>query len=212
MNSLLSRLSELRIIPVVIIEDEESAEPLAESLINGGLPCVEITFRTDAARNVLARMRKAFPSLLMGAGTVLTTDQVDRAADAGAEFIVSPGINPKVVEYCLKKNIPITPGIATPTEVEMAIELGMEVVKFFPAEALGGIPYLQAISAPYPKMKFIPTGGINESNVVSYLTQRNVLACGGSWMVKKEHIKSGSFNEIEKLTRSAVSLIGSVIK
>ena len=207
MNKILEQLSSLRIIPVVIINNENASEQLAQSLINCGLPCMEVTFRTNEAVNVIIRVKKAFPSMLLGAGTVITIDQVKIAKDAGAEFIVSPGLNPKVVEYCLKENIVITPGVVTPTEIEQAIELGLNVVKFFPAEACGGTAYLKAISAPYKNMKFIPTGGINQWNLKSYLELPYVLACGGSWMVDQSLIAKGNFEEIEERTRSAVALL-----
>ncbi len=209
MNNTLKQLSSLRIIPVVIINNENASEQLAQSLINGGLPCMEVTFRTNEAVNVIKRVKKAFPSMLLGAGTVITIDQVKIAKDAGAEFIVSPGLNPKVVEYCLKENIVITPGVVTPSEVEQAIELGLNVVKFFPAEACGGTAYLKAISAPYKNMKFIPTGGINQWNLKSYLELPYVLACGGSWMVDQSLIAKGNFQESEERTRSAFALLDS---
>ncbi len=207
MNNILEQLSSLRIIPVVIINNVDASEQLAQSLINGGLPCMEITFRTDEAVKVLERMQKAFPSMLLGAGTVLSIEQVKIAVNAGAKFIVSPGLNPKVVEYCLKENILITPGVVTPSDIERAIDLGLDVVKFFPAEACGGVPYLKAISAPYRYMKFIPTGGINASNVASYLDMPAVLACGGSWMVDQCLIANGDFKAIEHRTHTAVTLV-----
>jgi 2-dehydro-3-deoxyphosphogluconate aldolase / (4S)-4-hydroxy-2-oxoglutarate aldolase len=206
--NILEQLGSQGVIPVVIIENENAAEPLAEALVRGGLPCAEVTFRTQAARNTIVRMRKANSSMLIGAGTVLTVEQVNMAIGAGAQFIVSPGMNPKVVEYCLDRQIPITPGVATPTEIERAMEIGLEVVKFFPAEACGGLKYLKAIAAPYRTMRFIPTGGIDESNIGSYLGFPRVLACGGSWMVKPELIAGGCFDEIERLTRSALELVG----
>ncbi len=209
MNKILEQVSSAGIIPVIAIDNAQDAEPLASALIEGGLPCAEVTFRTAAAKESIARIAKAFPAMHLGAGTVLTVDQVKAAIDSGAKYIVSPGINPKTVEYCVSQNIPVTPGIATPTEIEMALELGLDVVKFFPAEPLGGILYLKAISAPYKGLKFIPTGGIDESNLLSYLKLPNVIACGGSWMVKAELINGKQFGEIKRLTEQAVKLRGS---
>ena len=195
------------IVPVVVLNDVKNAVPLAQSLINGGLPCAEVTFRTEAAQQSIAEISKNFPQMFVGAGTVLTTEQVDRAVDAGAKFIVSPGFNPKVVEYCIKKGYPVTPGIMTPTELEMALEFGLDVVKFFPAENAGGLKMIKAMAAPYTKMKFMPTGGINPQNVREYLQCDKILACGGSWMVKGDLINSGNFAEIEKLTKEASQIV-----
>lgn len=195
------------IVPVVVLNDVKNAVPLAQSLINGGLPCAEVTFRTEAAQESIAEISKNFPQMFVGAGTVLTTEQVDRAVDAGAKFIVSPGFNPKVVEYCIKKGYPVTPGIMTPTELEMALEFGLDVVKFFPAENAGGLKMIKAMAAPYTKMKFMPTGGINPQNVREYLQCDKILACGGSWMVKGDLINSGNFAEIEKLTKEASQIV-----
>jgi 2-dehydro-3-deoxyphosphogluconate aldolase / (4S)-4-hydroxy-2-oxoglutarate aldolase len=207
MKTVFDQIRSFGIIPVVIIEDENAAEPLAEALKEGGLPCAEITFRTDAAQRAIAKIKKTFPSLLLGAGTVLSINQVKIAVDAGAQFIVSPGINPTVVEYCQNNNIQIIPGVVTPTEIESALERKLEVVKFFPAEACGGIKYLRAISAPYKGIDFIPTGGIDETNVLSYLNFNRVFACGGSWMVKPNLIAKGAFDEIRNLTRAAVTMV-----
>ena len=208
MNPLLEQIGRLRIVPVVIIQDELDAEPLAQALLDGGLPTMEITFRTDAAKPAIGRIAKSHPSIVLGAGTVLTVDQVKAAVDAGAKYIVSPGIPRKVVEYCLKKNICVTPGVVTPTEIGVALELGLDVVKFFPAEASGGIEYLKAISAPFPNLKFIPTGGIDESNLLPYLQHPKVLAVGGSWMVKPALIAGKQFGEITRLTAQAIQKRG----
>jgi 2-dehydro-3-deoxyphosphogluconate aldolase/(4S)-4-hydroxy-2-oxoglutarate aldolase len=205
MNTILDRLALNGIVPVVVIDDETKAVPLAEALLEGGLSTMEVTFRTSAARNAIAHATKAYPAMLVGAGTVLTVEQAKAAVDAGAQYIVSPGLNSKVVEYCQCNNIAVTPGVATPTEIEAAMEMGLEVVKFFPAEANGGLDYLKAISAPYGKMKFIPTGGIDESNLLLYLKFPKVLACGGSWMVRADLIASKNFKEIQRLTGQAVS-------
>ena len=207
MNDTLVQIGKTGIVPVVVLNNASDAEPLAEALINGGLPCAEVTFRTEAAEDSIKLMSKKFPEMFVGAGTVLTTEQVDRAIGAGAKFIVSPAFNPKVVEYCLKNNYPITPGIMTPTELEMALEFGLDVVKFFPAENAGGLKMIKAMAAPYTKMKFMPTGGINPQNVREYLQCDKILACGGSWMVKGDLINSGNFAEIEKLTKEASQIV-----
>lgn len=207
MKEVLQKIGQTGIIPVVVLNKVSDAVPLAQSLINGGLPCAEVTFRTDAAQESISAISKAFPQMFVGAGTVLTTEQVDRAVESGAKFIVSPGFNPKVVEYCIKKGYPITPGIMTPTELEMALDFGLDVVKFFPAENAGGLKMIKAMAAPYTKMKFMPTGGINTSNVRDYLSYEKILACGGSWMVKGELINSGNFAEIEKLTKEAAQIV-----
>lgn len=207
MNEILKKIGSTGIVPVVVLNNVNDAEPLAESLIKGGLPCAEVTFRTDAAEESIKMMTTKFPDMFVGAGTVLTTEQVDRAIGAGAKFIVSPGFNPKVVEYCLKNNYPITPGIMTPTELEMALGFGLDVVKFFPAENAGGLKMIKAMSAPYTMMKFMPTGGINAVNVRDYLACDKILACGGSWMVKGDLIKEGNFAEIEKLTAEASKIV-----
>jgi 2-dehydro-3-deoxyphosphogluconate aldolase/(4S)-4-hydroxy-2-oxoglutarate aldolase len=205
MHSELQKLRTVRVVPVVAIEDAADAEPLARALIAGGLPCAEITFRTDAAADAMRAMSKV-AGMQVGAGTVLSVDQVKEAVDAGATFMVSPGFNPKVVGYCVENGIPITPGTANPTDIEMALEHGLEVVKFFPAEAYGGLATLKALSAPYRHMRFIPTGGINAGNLVSYLKFKPVLACGGSWMVKSDLIKAKKFDDIATLTKEAVAL------
>jgi 2-dehydro-3-deoxyphosphogluconate aldolase/(4S)-4-hydroxy-2-oxoglutarate aldolase len=206
LNEILEEIGKLGIVPVVKVDDAKDAVPLARALIKGGLPVAEITFRTEAAQEAIENIASALPQMLVGAGTVLNIDQVKRAVAAGARFIVSPGFNPSVVEYCVSQNIPVTPGCSNPTDIEMALAYGLEVVKFFPAEASGGIGTIKAISAPYGMVKFIPTGGINEKNIKEYLANNKVLACGGSWMVKDELIKAGRFDEIERLTREAVAL------
>ena len=204
MNEVLKKIGEIGIIPVVVLDDAKDAEPLAKALIEGGLPCAEVTFRTAAAEEVIRKMATAYPDLFVGAGTVLTPEQVDEAMEAGAKFIVSPGLNPRVVKYCIEKNIPILPGCATPSEVEQAIELGLKAVKFFPAEAAGGLNMIKSMSAPYGNIKFMPTGGINEENMLAYLSFDKIIACGGSFMVKDSLIEAGKFDEITALTRSAV--------
>jgi len=195
------------IIPVVSIPRLEQALPLAESLLEGGLPCAEITFRTAAAAESIAQIRMRFPEILLGAGTVLTTEQAETAISAGAQFIVSPGTNPTVIEYCQTKTMPIFPGACTPTEIEMAMAKGVEILKFFPAEAMGGVKFLQAICAPYRQLRFIPTGGIDTNNLGQYLSLPQVLACGGSWMVKSELMSAGEFDRIKQLVKEAVVLV-----
>jgi 2-dehydro-3-deoxyphosphogluconate aldolase/(4S)-4-hydroxy-2-oxoglutarate aldolase len=207
MNKTLEQIGLLGIVPVIAIEKAEHAEPLAQALADGGLPVAEVTFRTAAARDAIARIASRFPNMLLGAGTVLTIDQVKAARDAGAKFIVAPGLNRNVVEYCVSQDIPVTPGVSTPSDVEAALELGLDVVKFFPAEAAGGLAFLKALAGPYGKVKYIPTGGIDESNLLAYLRFPKTLACGGSWMVKAEMINTGKFGEIKALTSRAVSLM-----
>ena len=204
MHDILKKLGRLGIIPVIKIDNVSDAVPLAKALCDGGLPCAEITFRTDAAEESIRRITQALPDMLVGAGTVLTTDQVDRAVAAGAKFIISPGLNPTIVKYCMDKDILITPGCATPSDIEVAIELGLGVVKFFPAEANGGINAIKAMSAPYTQMKFMPTGGVNAKNLNDYLSYSKIIACGGSWMVDPKLINAGDFAGIEKLTREAI--------
>lgn len=207
MNDGLNLINKLGIVPVVVLDDVKDALPLGKALIDGGLPCAEVTFRTDAAEESIRQMAREFPDMLVGAGTVLTIEQVDRAVNAGAKFIVSPGINPKVVKYCVDNNITITPGVSNPTNVETALEFGLDVVKFFPAEAAGGLKYIKAIAAPYVNMKFMPTGGINAENVKDYLAYDRIFACGGSWMVKGSLIKAGEFDKIKELTEEAVKIV-----
>lgn len=205
MNEVLSKIQKMGIVPVIKLDNAKDAVPLAKALCEGGLPCAEVTFRTAAAEESIRLMRNAYPDMLIGAGTVLTTEQVDQAVNAGATFIVSPGLNPKIVRYCVDKNIPITPGCANPSDIEAAIELGLEVVKFFPAEAAGGLNMIKAMSAPYVNMKFMPTGGINAKNLNSYLDFPKIIACGGSWMVSDDLIKAGDFEKITVLTMEAVT-------
>ena len=205
MNKVLEEISKIGIVPVIALDRAEDAEPLAKALCDGGLPCAEVTFRTAAAEESIRIMSDRFPDMLVGAGTVLTTEQVDRAVNAGAKFIVSPGLNPKVVKYCVDKNIPITPGTSNPSDVEAAIELGLDVVKFFPAEAAGGLNMIKSMAAPYTNMKFMPTGGINAKNLTSYLDFNRIIACGGSWMVSKDMINAKDWAGITALTKEAVA-------
>ena len=201
----LTKILNHRIIPVVAIQDVGHALPLADALIRGGLPCAEITFRTAAAAAAIEAIAKR-GDIDVGAGTVLKVDQVKQAVDAGATFIVSPGFNPKVVGYCIDNHIAITPGVSNPTDIEMALDFGLEILKFFPAEAFGGLKTLKSMSAPYTMMRFIPTGGIGPDNVLDYLKHPKVAACGGSWMVKSDLIAGGQFERITELTREAVAI------
>ena len=207
MNEVLEKIQKIGIVPVVVLDDAKDAAPLAKALCEGGLPCAEVTFRTAAAEESIRIMAKEFPEMLVGAGTVLTTEQVDRAVNAGAKFIVSPGLNPTVVKYCVDKGIPVTPGTSNPSDVEMAISLGLDVVKFFPAEPSGGLNMIKAVAEPYTMLKFMPTGGLNPQNVTSYLQYDKIFACGGSWMVKGNLVKEGAFDEITRLTKEAVELV-----
>ena len=196
----------MRIIPVVAIQDANDSVQLADTLIEGGLPCAEITFRTAAAIDAIRIMAQR-GDILVGAGTVLKVDQVKAAVDAGAQFMVSPGFNPKVAGYCVENNIMITPGISTPSDIEAALDFGLEVLKFFPAEAFGGLKTLKAMSGPYATVEFIPTGGISPMNLLDYLQFSKVLACGGTWVAKSDLISEGKFDQILRNTKEAVSLV-----
>ena len=203
-NEMISELYSIGLIPVIKIENPDDALPLAKALIDGGLPAAEITFRTKCAAEAIKNITEAYPEMLVGAGTVLTTEQVDAAIAAGSKFIVSPGLNPKVVSYCLSKGVPMLPGCSNPSDIEAAIELGLSTVKFFPAEAAGGLKMLKAMAAPYGQITFMPTGGINADNLLEYLKFNKIIACGGSFMVKDELIKEKKWDEITALTRNAV--------
>ena len=205
MNQILEQLGTYGIVPVVVLQDAAKAEPLAEALCKGGLACAEVTFRTDAAEESIRIMSEKFPEMLVGAGTVLTIEQADRAVKAGAKFIVSPGLNPEVVKWCQAHEVPVIPGIVTPTEMAQAIGLGLTMVKFFPAEPAGGLKYIRAIAAPYTMMKFMPTGGINAKNLTNYLDFKKIIACGGSWMVNKDMIAAKDWAGITALTKEAVA-------
>lgn len=207
MQELLQKIEAMGVVPVVVLQEEKDALPLAKALMDGGLPCAEVTFRTEAAEASIGAMVKAYPKMLVGAGTVLTTEQVDRAVGAGAKFIVSPGFDPEIVDYCLERQIPILPGCITPSELAQAVKRELQVVKFFPAEQYGGLSTIKALSAPYPQLLFMPTGGISAKNLVDYLGFDKILACGGSWMVKGDWITRGAFDKIEEMTREAVNLV-----
>lgn len=198
------------VVPVVVLEDAKDAVPLAEALVKGGLPCAEVTFRTDAAEESIRLMCEKYPEMLVGAGTVLTTVQVDRAVAAGAKFIVSPGFDAEIVDYCLEKEIPVLPGCITPSEVAQAVKRGLRTVKFFPAEQAGGLPMIKAMAAPYTMLKFMPTGGISTKNLKDYLGFDKIICCGGSWMVKGDMIKNKEFDKIAEMTKEAVELAASV--
>lgn len=200
MMTLEQRLAQIKIVPVIAINHAQQALPLAKVLMENGLPCAEITFRTEAAQEAIRLMRDAYPEMLIGAGTVLTTAQVDQAQQAGADFIVSPGLNPTTVKYCQQRGIAIVPGVNNPSLVEQAMELGLRTLKFFPAEPSGGIAMLKALSAVYP-VKFMPTGGISAANVQHYLDLPSVVACGGTWMVPTDLMDKGDWSAIAKLVR-----------
>ena len=206
-NNMISELYSIGLIPVIKIENAEDAVPLAKALIDGGLPAAEITFRTKCAAEAIKNITDAYPEMLVGAGTVLTTEQVDAAIAAGSKFIVSPGLNPKTVSYCLSKGVPMLPGCANPSDVEAALELGLTTVKFFPAEAVGGLKMLKAMAAPYGQLTFMPTGGINENNLLDYLKFNKIIACGGSFMVNEELIKAKDWAAITALTKNAVKIM-----
>ncbi len=212
MNKVLDELCSYGVVPVVVLNRAEDAKPLAEALCNGGLKCAEVTFRTDAAEESIKIMSKEFPEMMVGAGTVLTIDQVDRAVAAGARFIVSPGFDPEIVDYCLSKEIPVVPGCVTPSEVAQGVKRGLEVLKFFPAQQAGGVAMIKAMAAPYTGVKFMPTGGINAKNLEEYLSFSKIVACGGSWMVKADLIDSGDFKKITELTAEAVKLVENIRK
>ena len=212
MNQILEQLGIYGIVPVVVLQDAAKAEPLAKALCKGGLACAEVTFRTDAAEESIRIMSEKFPEMLVGAGTVLTTEQADRAVKAGAKFIVSPGLNPEVVKWFQAYEVPVIPGIVTPTEMAQAIGLGLTMVKFFPAEPAGGISMIKAMAAPYTGIRFMPTGGINAKNLEEYLSCDKILCCGGSWMVKGDLVKAGEFDKIKELTAEAKNLADSIRK
>ena len=210
MKTMEQRLEEYGVVPVVVLKDTKDAIPLADALMEGGLSCAEVTFRTDAAEESIRLMSEKYPEMLVGAGTVLTIEQVDRAVNAGAKFIVSPGFDAEIVDYCLAKNIPVFPGCITPSEVAQAVKRGLKVIKFFPAEQAGGVAMIKAMGAPYGMVKFMPTGGISAKNLADYLSCSNIVCCGGSWMVKGDLIADGKFDEITALTKEAVELVKSI--
>ncbi|MDN3702330.1 bifunctional 4-hydroxy-2-oxoglutarate aldolase/2-dehydro-3-deoxy-phosphogluconate aldolase [Vibrio artabrorum] len=204
MTTLNEQLASLKVIPVIAINKVEDAIPLGKALVDNGMPCAEITFRTECAADAIAAMRQAYPEMLIGAGTVLTNEQVDQAIEAGVDFIVSPGFNPRTVQYCIDKNVPIVPGVNNPSLVEQAMEMGLRTLKFFPAEPSGGVGMLKALTAVYP-VKFMPTGGVSLKNVDNYLSIKSVLACGGTWMVPANLIDEGRWDELGQLVKGAVA-------
>ncbi len=195
------------VVPVVVLDDSKDALPLAKALVDGGLPCAEVTFRTSAAKEAIRLMVEAYPDMLVGAGTVLNIEQAKDAINVGAKFIVSPGFDDDLVRYCKENNIPVFPGVVTPTEVMKALKYDLKVLKFFPAENYGGLATIKALSAPFNNIQFMPTGGINSKNIKEYLANNKIIACGGSWMVKKELINEGKFDVIESLVKEAVSIV-----
>jgi len=207
MTQPLERLAELRLVPIVEIDDADDAVPLADALAAGGLPCAEITFRTAAAAESLRRLGSR-SDLLLGAGTVLSVDQAKQARDAGASFVVTPGVGPAVLEYCRDQGLAAFPGTATPTDVMAALSLGFDVLKFFPAEAFGGLPTLKALCGPFPAARFVPTGGIKPANLAEWLAHPRVVACGGSWMAPRPLLREKRWDEVERLAREAVAIVG----
>lgn len=203
----LEKLAAVKIVPVIALDRAEDARPLAEALCAGGLPAAEITFRTDAAEESIRIIAKEYPDMLVGAGTLTTVEQAKRAMDAGASFFVSAGFSRKVTEFALGNHIPIYPGVCTPTELMLLLEYGLPLAKFFPAAQYGGLNAIKALSAPFPQLRFMPTGGINAGNVTEYLSFEKVIACGGSWMVKPSLIRSGDFGQIRQLVKDAVDLV-----
>jgi len=199
-----------RLIPVIVIDDVKQAVPLAHALEEGGLPCAEITFRTPRALEALEKISAECPSVLVGAGTILTPRQAADARSAGAKFVVAPGFGAAMVDYCIEHELPVFPGVATPTELEFALSRGLSVVKFFPAESLGGIAYLRAMSGPYGNVGFLPSGGIGLSNLASYLSTPRVVACGGSWMAQADWISGGKFDRIRDEVRKSVDVVRTV--
>lgn len=210
MNSAIESLGKIGIVPVVVIDDAKDAVPLAKALMEGGLPCAEVTFRTSAAAASIRAMHKAYPDMVVGAGTVLTKEDADKAKEAGAKFLVSPGLNPDIVRYAKEIGLPMVPGTCTPGDVERALSLGLTDIKFFPAEASGGLPFIKALCGPYTTVRFMPTGGLNKDNVHDYLAYPKIWACGGSWIAPKDLIASGNFDEIERRAKEAADIVREV--
>ena len=203
----IATIQQLGLVPVLEVPDADTAVGVAGALSDAGLPCAEITFRTAAAEEAIGRIAASLPDILLGAGTVRTIDQVERALGAGAEFVVTPGFNPAVVDHCIARGVPVVPGMCTPTELEMALAHGITTVKFFPAEASGGAGYLRAIRAPYADVRFVPTGGIHRGNLADYLSVPGVIACGGSWMASRDLLASGDLDKVRHLAAEAVLLV-----
>lgn len=207
MDKILEEIEKIGIVPVIVIDRTEDAVPLARALCEGGLPAAEVTFRTAAAKDAIAAIRREFPEMIVGAGTVLTTEQADEAIESGAQFVVSPGLNPEVVKHCMNRGVTMLPGCSSPTDIEKAMSLGLSEVKFFPSEQIGGLPAIKAMSAPYGRVRFMPTGGLNAKNMSAYLAEPKIIACGGSFMVTKELISAGNFDRVRQLTEEAVKLM-----
>ncbi|KMZ53387.1 bifunctional 4-hydroxy-2-oxoglutarate aldolase/2-dehydro-3-deoxy-phosphogluconate aldolase [Dorea sp. D27] len=206
MNTL-EQIRQYRLVPVIKLDEASNAAPLAEALCEGGLPVAEVTFRTDAARESIEIMARRYPNMLIGAGSLTNSEQARQAVDAGARFLVSAGFSRQVTEYALDNGIPVLPGICTPTELMLLVEYGLSAAKFFPAEQFGGLKTIQALSAPFPGMRFMPTGGISPKNVADYLSFPKIIACGGSWMVKDSLIRNNAFGKIRALTEEAAALV-----
>lgn len=207
MEAIIKQLETLKVVPVVKLDDARDALPLGSALIKGGLPVIEITFRTDAAAEAIANISYELPDICVGAGTVLTIDQVNQAIDSGARFIVAPGFNPRIVDYCIDRNIPVFPGVNSPTQVEMGLERDLKVLKFFPAEASGGLKMLKAMAAPYGDVRFMPTGGVNINNLKDYLAFDRIIACGGTWLATASLINEGRFDEVTRLVEEVVKTV-----
>lgn len=207
MNEIVKKISNYGLVPAVVIDDVKHAVPVAKALAAGGIPVAEVTFRTACAAEVISKIAKEVPEVIVGAGTVLTMDQAKQAIACGSKFIVAPGFNPEIVKYCIEQNVPVVPGCSCPADIEQALALGLDTVKFFPAEQSGGISALKALAGPYFMMKFLPTGGINDKNIVSYLALPNVIACGGSYVIDKKAMEEGNYEKITELTKAAVKTI-----
>ncbi len=210
--SIEDKIQSIGIVPVVVLDNSKDAGFLADALCEGGIFCAEVTFRTEAAEESISLMTARHPDMLVGAGTVLNTEQVDRAVSAGAKFIVSPGFDEEIVDYCIERNISVFPGCITPSELAKAVKRKLRLVKFFPAEQFGGIDTIKALAAPYGNIRFMPTGGINTGNLSRYLSCDKIAACGGSWMVKKDLIKAGEFEKIKIMAEKAVQLVADIRK
>ncbi|MEM7457765.1 MAG: bifunctional 4-hydroxy-2-oxoglutarate aldolase/2-dehydro-3-deoxy-phosphogluconate aldolase [Planctomycetota bacterium] len=207
MSDVAQQIENLKVVPVVAIENEDDGNRLADALSEGGIPCAEITLRTDAGIAVIAALAKR-AEFLVGAGTVHNADQAARVVEAGAEFVVAPGFNPKTVAWCIDHKVPVFPGISSPTDLEQALEFGLGVVKFFPAEAMGGVKTLKAFHGPYRSIRFMPTGGVSPDNILEYLSLPYVIACGVSWMAKADLISEGRFDEITRRAAETVKMVG----
>ena len=210
METVIKQLEISKVIPVVTLDDANAAVPLGNALMGGGLPIIEVTFRTEAAAEAIANISYELPALCVGAGTVLTIAQVNQAVDAGARFIVAPGFNPRIVDYCIDRDIPVFPGVNSPSQVEMGLERGLKVLKFFPAEASGGLKMLKAMAAPYGEVRFMPTGGINPDNLTDYLSFDRIIACGGTWIATAALIEEARFDEISRRVAEVLAIIRNI--